>query len=393
MRADTASGIRLGAAVIACVVVACSSFSSSSEPVGNDGGVDGALLEAGAQDSTTCTNVDTDPANCGRCGHSCEGGACAAGACQPFLLARFTDVPTSTVVLSQTHVFWSTIESISGGAGHVYSCAKSGCGGAYTRLPAGPNYVRGLGSDGDQKVYGGAFYAAGGIYELGPSTLTPRLDDSVAGYPLQMSVRPDALFYVSFYDPANDRTIRRWDYAGTVTKPCLFKTGEVTTAAAFTTTRAYLHANGTGKLYSCPLVGQNDQFLLYLSNLYLESLTATADRLFWAVGGAVTSSPDGDTSASLRSEVGPTEVGTNVTTVTVSGGDLFMTTAGGGLLSCAPNACKDTLRKLASESALETFHVLLSHTVAADAEAVYYIAVDTTSDGGRGSSRLMKVIR
>lgn len=52
-----------------------------------------------------------------------------------------------------------------------------------------------------------------------------------------------------------------------------------------------------------------------------------------------------------------------------------------------------TVRRLAKESKLETFHPLVSHTVAADADAVYYVAVDTASDGGRGASRLMKVAR
>jgi hypothetical protein len=38
-------------------------------------------LEAG------CGDVGTDPQNCGACGHSCLGGACTTGACQPSMLA------------------------------------------------------------------------------------------------------------------------------------------------------------------------------------------------------------------------------------------------------------------------------------------------------------------
>jgi hypothetical protein len=31
-------------------------------------------------------SVDSDPVNCGRCGHDCLGGTCAAGQCQPVVL-------------------------------------------------------------------------------------------------------------------------------------------------------------------------------------------------------------------------------------------------------------------------------------------------------------------
>ena len=53
-----------------------------------------------------------------------------------------------------------------------------------------------------------------------------------------------------------------------------------------------------------------------------------------------------------------------------------------------------TLVRVAKESLLETSHPYTSHTVAADADAVYYVAVDSTTEGGtQRSSRLMKVIR
>jgi hypothetical protein len=34
-----------------------------------------------------CVSTKGDPANCGRCGHGCQAGGCAGGACQPFVLA------------------------------------------------------------------------------------------------------------------------------------------------------------------------------------------------------------------------------------------------------------------------------------------------------------------
>jgi len=210
---------------------------------------------------------------------------------------------------------------------------------------------------------------------------------------MQMSVRADALFYVSFYEPATQqRTVRRWDYGGDVTTPCSFTKGDLTTAAAFTTARVYLHANAKGDLYSCELIGTSGQFVKYGSNLYIDSLTATADRVFWSQDGSVTSGADGAMDTLLRGELMPADVGSKVTTVTFTGGELFVTTAGGELWSCAPENCKATLRKIAGAGILESVHLLVSHTVAADADAVYYIAVDALGAGTK-SSRLMKVAR
>jgi hypothetical protein len=40
---------------------------------------------------TACANLDSDPKNCGACGHDCLGGPCQGGICQPYKLG---DVPT-----------------------------------------------------------------------------------------------------------------------------------------------------------------------------------------------------------------------------------------------------------------------------------------------------------
>ena len=397
--------LRLVAALALCVAGVCACFGSpygatSESPPGGDAGVgEGSVNpEAGSPEGApTCVDVEADPANCGRCGHSCLGGTCTAGQCQPIELASFMDQPTATVVLSATHVFWQTIEGFASGPGKVYSCPKMGCPGGITTLPVNGNFIRGLTSDGDQKVYGGAFYANGGLFELGPTTVTQKLDLAQAGSPLQMSVRPNALFYVAFYDPdGNGRTVREWDYAGNVTKRCVLSSPDNnnTTAAAFTTSRVYLAGNNTGNLLSCLLIGNGGQFTVHRSNVYLGSIAATTDRVFWTENGSVTSSADGETSTSLRTELGAADLGgSDATSVTFSGGDLFVTTAGGELWSCNPNDCKRTRRKLATAGAVEMFHPFVSHTVAAGAVAVYFVTVDVVAGGGRGTSHLMKVAR
>ncbi len=58
--------------------------------------------------------TQNDPANCGACGHSCLGGTCAAGRCQPALLAR-THWFTGPVLAGQDRGFTAPIALVDGG--------------------------------------------------------------------------------------------------------------------------------------------------------------------------------------------------------------------------------------------------------------------------------------
>ncbi|HXU60580.1 MAG TPA: hypothetical protein VN962_02700, partial [Polyangia bacterium] len=65
---------------------------SASGAAGAAGGRGGGSVGAGgAGGATTCSNTATDGLNCGTCGHSCLGGDCAAGICQPMLLGTIPD--------------------------------------------------------------------------------------------------------------------------------------------------------------------------------------------------------------------------------------------------------------------------------------------------------------
>ncbi len=96
-----------------------------------DGGPDGAPTEGGPSDggadSQSCvTGTMTDEKNCGRCGHSCLGGACTAGVCQAVELASVTDAPMAHIAVSDLHVFASTSISLNTQVGGIWRIPKAG---------------------------------------------------------------------------------------------------------------------------------------------------------------------------------------------------------------------------------------------------------------------------
>lgn len=89
-------------------------------------GGDGAAGDASA-DAAPC-NADTtkDPTNCGRCGHDCGKGTCAAGKCTAFELASITNAPLDFVVAAGSYVFVSTRIASSTETGGIWRVPKGG---------------------------------------------------------------------------------------------------------------------------------------------------------------------------------------------------------------------------------------------------------------------------
>jgi hypothetical protein len=98
---------------------------SGNDVIGPDGGCD-----AGA--------FATDPNNCGACNHSCLGGGCEAGMCQPIVLAT-GQFSVYTLAVDSKNVYWATALTV----GNVQKCAIGGCGGIPTTLSAGENSAQG----------------------------------------------------------------------------------------------------------------------------------------------------------------------------------------------------------------------------------------------------------
>jgi hypothetical protein len=82
----------------------------------------------------SCVDTSSDAANCGSCGHDCQGGICLEAVCQPVTLASGQIIPDG-IAVDATSVYWTNLEAV----------MKVGLGGGTltTLYPSGMEYLTG----------------------------------------------------------------------------------------------------------------------------------------------------------------------------------------------------------------------------------------------------------
>ncbi len=133
-----------------------------------------AAIDSGVDASTSCTaDPGGDPENCGRCGHSCQGGACSRGVCQPVLLTT-GPAPTRGLAVDAVNVYWATTTSVmsvlKGGGTAVSLVAHAGSNPWGVAVDATNLYWVNNTTDGSGGVF--KYVLAGGAI----TTLAPGLD-------------------------------------------------------------------------------------------------------------------------------------------------------------------------------------------------------------------------
>jgi hypothetical protein len=78
---------------------------------------------------TACVDPHSDPLNCGQCAHSCLGGSCTDGGCQPVVLSNESPAGPMAIAVDSTRVYWTDYLRTSSSTGSLLSCPKDACDG------------------------------------------------------------------------------------------------------------------------------------------------------------------------------------------------------------------------------------------------------------------------
>ena len=203
-----------GAAIVA---VACTGLDGLADgndppdagPVGPEGSA-ADTSPAEPADSGACPTADlqSDPKQCGRCGHDCLGGACTAGTCEAVVMADGLGNPTG-LALGPSDVYVTASST-----GVVFSLPK--LGGAATALASNEKNARGVAVIGTRLYWGNGDYAfndagsRGGIWQcMLPNCTNKQLlaPGDFAAYPV---IRGSLLYFAS----VNDDQVKRVPLTG-----------------------------------------------------------------------------------------------------------------------------------------------------------------------------------
>lgn len=279
----------VGLVVVGCGIRAVGSFVSGDaggEVDAADGGylADGAVSDAGADAPITCdASFDDDPANCGRCGRSCLGGTCEAGACSIVTVADNEPSPQGLAV-DGTNVYWTN----TGGSGDVEKCPLSSCTNGGTVLASGlssPNAVLSAGGHAYWTNFGSSTLqrcAVGGCNETATTVATMTPASSGFG---RLAADDTTLF---FTDGGNGK-VHACPLTGCPGGPAVLATAQPNPwGIAVDDTRVYwVNDNvGTGSVESCPKTGCGGSNALRITLASAQSSPRTiaidATHVYWA---------------------------------------------------------------------------------------------------------------
>jgi hypothetical protein len=242
----------------------------------------------------TCGDTQTDPHNCGFCGHDCGTGDCVAGVCASVVVAT-AQANAYAVVADDTYVYWTT-----NGASGAILRAPVGGGGAEVLASGSTDYPAGIAVDANN-VYWSNEVAGGAIQSIPIGGGTPKTIAANLDTPLALAVVGSTLYFT--LDPFEGTT------AGAVMQVPV--TGGAPTTIASSQNQPSSIAVGGGQVFWA------DQVDLMASSLapanarsfapseYPYAVAADATNVYWTTGlngGAVVQEPlGGGTSITLAS--------------------------------------------------------------------------------------------
>jgi sugar lactone lactonase YvrE len=293
-------------------------------PLDDLGGAGDAAPEVAA-DAGCSPDLATDGNNCGSCGHSCLGGDCSGGVCQPVVMAS-GQANAVAIAVGGGYVYWTEY-----GAGAVRRCPVTGCGASpETVATVSGSYTMGLAIDATDAYFSAKVAAnpsLGSVYRVPldgsaqPTELATNLDhpvwmaiDSANVYwadwgdgrlmycPLGVACASPTVVYTQTGGPnmgpnglvstgaallwvSDDGNARRCTIASCTTPTVLASGLNAPTAIAVDATTAYWTNQGAASVMKCLISGCGNSPSLVASNepgAY--AVAVDASGIYWTQG-------------------------------------------------------------------------------------------------------------
>ena len=319
-----------------------------------------------------CADIVNDGANCGACGHSCQGGACVAGACQPVTVVKAL-ASARELAIDGKSIYWTDTT-----AGTVSAVPLGG--GAPLQL-ATVSAAWAIATDG-ANVYATEYLTMGGVFSVpvgGGATITLAANQ---GRPCSIAVGAPGSGWVYFANQyAGDVSKARID--GTGSKLFAAGQGAPPGVAADVDYVYWTDGSNPGTVKQGP-VGGGSPVLLAGGQPFPLAITTDATNVYWTNQG---NTMLGDGSVMMIPKAGGSaitiaDLQTAAWHLAVDGTNVYWTTseAGGSVMSAPVGG-----------GAAKTIATGQSYPsgIAVDATAIYW----TNLGSGAGDGAVMKLAR
>jgi DNA-binding beta-propeller fold protein YncE len=240
-----------------------------------------------------CGDTQSDPENCGACGHDCQGSGCEGGLCEPTVLSIGENTPVATA-MDTDNIYWLDLD-YSPGNGTVRVCAKTGCSQNPTTLAMGQDYPAGMWVQGSNVYWtdaNGGFVM--GCALPGCATVSTLASGQDEPWGIVTDATGTTLYWAnSGEDGDGDGTVMKCTLPACATPEAITTGLDYPYGLAVDSTRVYIAQGGVsavdGLILSCPLAGcGSTPTVIQGGQLDPEYLTIDATNVYWTSEGAGT---------------------------------------------------------------------------------------------------------